>query len=79
MEKLFRKEKIPEEILEYFEEVIPPTKPCVVADIFLGSGQTALVSYKHNRKFIGIELSKTYLDEIAIPRIKRERKQRKLF
>jgi DNA modification methylase len=55
------------------------TQPCTVLDPFLGSGKTALVAYKHNRRFIGIELSKPYLDEIAIPRIERETKQRNLF
>jgi DNA modification methylase len=51
----------------------------IVLDPFLGSGTTFLVSYKHGRKFIGIELSQEYLDDIAIPRIEQERKQRKLF
>jgi DNA modification methylase len=50
-----------------------------VLDIFFGSGTVGVVSYKHNRKFIGIELSKKYLDDIAIPRIEKERKQLKLF
>ena len=50
-----------------------------VADIFFGSGTVFKVAYKHGRKTIGIELSKTYLDDIAIPMIKRKTKQRKLF
>ena len=63
-------------------------KPCILAgcpkggtvlDPFFGSGTTGIVAYKHDRKFIGIELSQTYLDDIAIPRINRETKQRKLF
>ena len=53
--------------------------PCVVLDPFFGSGTTGIVSYKHGRKFIGIELSGTYLDEIAIPRIEKETRQRRLF
>ena len=53
--------------------------PCTVLDPFLGSGKTFLVSYKHGRKCIGIELSKTYLDEIAIPKIEAETRQLKLF
>jgi DNA modification methylase len=62
------------------EDRIPfDTEPCTVLDPFLGSGKTALVAYKHRRRFVGIELSKTYLDEIAIPKIKKERKQRVLF
>ena len=63
-------------------------EPCILAgsaeggtvlDPFFGSGTTGLVAYRHGRKFVGIELSKTYLDDIAIPRIERERKQLKLF
>ena len=63
-------------------------EPCVLAgspkggtvlDPFFGSGTTGLVAYRHGRKFVGIELSQTYLDDIAIPRIERERKQLKLF
>ena len=54
-------------------------EPCTVLDPFFGSGTTGLVAYRHDRKFVGIELSQTYLDDIAIPRIKLERKQRKLF
>jgi hypothetical protein len=55
------------------------TKPCVVLDPFFGSGTTGIVAYKHNRKFIGIDLSETYLKDIAVPRIERETRQRKLF
>jgi DNA modification methylase len=51
----------------------------VVLDPFMGSGTTALVAYKHDRKFLGIELNKKYLDEITIPRIKCETRQLKLF
>jgi len=53
--------------------------PCVVLDPFFGAGTTGIVSYKHGRKFIGIELSETYLDEIAIPRIEKETRQMRLF
>ena len=55
------------------------TEPCTVLDPFFGSGTTGIVSYKHGRKFIGIELSETYLDEIAIPRIEKETQQMRLF
>lgn len=55
------------------------TKPCTVLDPFFGSGTTAIVAYKHDRKFIGIELSQAYLDEIAIPRIEKATKQLKLW
>jgi len=55
------------------------TTPCTVMDIFFGSGTTAIVAYKYGRKFIGIELSETYLKNIAVPRIEKATKQLKLF
>lgn len=55
------------------------TKPGVVLDPFMGAATTAIVAYKHGRKFLGIELSQKYLDEISIPRIEAERRQLKLF
>ena len=69
--------------------VFPPDliEPCILAgcpadgtvlDPFMGSGTTALVAYKHNRKFLGIELSETYLNEITVPRIERETRQLKI-
>ena len=79
MEKLLKRDQIPDNLLEYFEEVTPPTTPCVVCDIFMGSGTSAIVAHRHDRKFVGIELSQTYLDDIAIPRIDRETRQLKLF
>ena len=54
-------------------------KSCIVLDPFIGSGTTAIVAYKHNRKFIGIDLSESYLKDIAIPRIEKATKQLKLF
>ena len=70
--------------------VFPPDliEPCILAgcpqggtvlDPFFGSGTTGVVAYKLDRKFIGIELSQKYLDDIAIPRIKKASEQRKLF
>ena len=53
--------------------------PCIILDPFLGSGTTFIVSHKHGRKFIGVDLSKPYLDDIAIPRIEKETEQLKLF
>ncbi len=62
--------------------------PCILAgcpeggtvlDPFFGSGTTGLVAHKYGRKFIGIDLSEIYLSDIAIPRIKRETKQMRLF
>ncbi len=55
------------------------TIPCTVLDPFGGSMTTAIVAYKHGRKFIMIELSKTYIDDIGIPRIEKETKQLKLW
>ena len=79
MEKLLKREEIPDDILEYFEEVVPPFLLCVVLDCFIGSGTSAIVAYNHGRSFIGIELNETYLKDIAIPRIEKVTKQRKMF
>ena len=63
-------------------------EPCILAgcpeggtvlDPFMGAGTTSIVAYKNKRKFMGIELSQKYLDEITIPRIEAERRQLKLF
>jgi DNA modification methylase len=51
----------------------------VVLDPFFGSGTTGIVAHRHGRNFIGIELSEKYLNDIAVPKIKNETKQRKLF
>lgn len=56
-----------------------PVKTCVVCDIFGGAMTTAIVAHKYGRKFIMIELSKPYIDDIGIPRIEQETIQRKLF
>jgi DNA modification methylase len=50
----------------------------IVLDPFMGSGTTAIVAIKHNRKFIGIELNQNYID-IAMKRIKSCRQQQKLL
>ncbi|MBC8395047.1 MAG: hypothetical protein H8E17_21060 [Deltaproteobacteria bacterium] len=55
------------------------TQPCVVMDIFGGAMTTAIVAHKHGRKFVMTELSKTYIDEIGIPRIEQETRQLKLW
>lgn len=44
----------------------------IVGDMFAGSGTTGEVALKHFRRFVGIELSPTYANEIAIPRIEAE-------
>lgn len=54
----------------------------IVLDPFCGSGTTGVVSIRHRRKFIGIDLEKKYLDELAIPRLKDEivsKSQQRLF
>ena len=53
--------------------------PSTVMDIFGGAMTTAIVAYKHDRKFVMCELSKAYIDDIGIPRIERETSQLKLF
>lgn len=52
------------------------TKPCAVLDPFGGAMTSAIVAHRHGRKFIMIELSKEYIDEIGIPRIEKATKQR---
>lgn len=43
--------------------------PCVVLDPFVGSGTTCCVSVVEGRNSIGIDLSKEYLVNNAVPRI----------
>jgi len=63
-------------------------EPCILAgcpeggtvlDPFFGSGTTGLVAYEQGRKFIGVDISETYLRDIAIPRIEKETQQLRLF
>jgi len=54
-------------------------KDGIVLDPFFGAGTTGIVAYKHDRKFIGIDLSEIYLKDIAIPRLEKEMAQLKLF
>jgi site-specific DNA-methyltransferase (adenine-specific) len=51
----------------------------VVLDPFFGAGTVGVMAYKLDRKFLGIELSKEYCDEISIPRIEKETRQLKLW
>ena len=62
-------------------------EPCILAgtdkgdiilDPFFGAGTTGVAAYKHNRKFVGIELNSEYV-EIAAKRIETEASQLKLF
>lgn len=45
------------------------TVPCIVLDPFMGSGTTAVVAWTNGRHVIGIDLSKDYLRDNAVPRI----------
>jgi hypothetical protein len=44
------------------------TGSCIVLDPFCGSGTTGVVAKRHNRKFIGVDMSADYL-EMARKRI----------
>lgn len=52
--------------------------PCTVLDPFIGSGTTALVSYKLGRRCIGIELNPDYL-KMASERISKAEEQLRMF
>ena len=41
----------------------------VVLDPFCGSGTTGVAALLNGRKFIGIDAEKTYLENIALPRL----------
>lgn len=43
--------------------------PCIVLDPFCGSGTVGLVAQYLGRQFVGLDLSLTYLEEIAQPRL----------
>ncbi len=51
----------------------------IILDPFCGSATTGVAALKNNRKFVGIDSEKDYLDRIAIPRIKDVFKQSSLF
>ena len=55
------------------------TIPAIVLDPFFGSGTSGYVANKFGRKFIGSDLSEKYIEDIAIPRVEGEIKQRSLF
>jgi len=61
----------PEALLE--RVVLSSTNPGdIILDPFCGSGTTGAVAVRHGRRFIGIDMDKTFLDDIATPRIKDE-------
>lgn len=49
----------------------------VVLDPFCGSATTGVTSLRLERKFVGIDLEKEYLDKLAIPRLKDEIQHKK--
>jgi len=53
-------------------------EPGVVLDPFMGSGTTAIVAERLNRRWVGIELNPAYI-EIANARIEKEREQIDIF
>ena len=64
----------PLKLIEYLVRLTSmPNKNQVYLDPFLGSGTTAMVCKKLNKKWIGIEISKDYC-EIAKPRIEKVEK-----
>ncbi len=64
--------------LALYQAIIFRTPGEITLDPFLGSGTTAIVCERLNRRWIGIEISEEYC-EIAAKRIENERKQLKLF
>jgi len=51
----------------------------IILDPFCGSATTGVAALKNNRKFVGIDSEKDYLDKIAIPRIRDVLNQANLF
>ncbi|MDI6798253.1 MAG: site-specific DNA-methyltransferase, partial [Desulfatibacillaceae bacterium] len=51
----------------------------IVLDPFCGSATTGVVALRHNRKFVGIDSEKEYLNNMAIPRIKDVLDENSLF
>ena len=66
----------PEHLLERIIS-IGSKKEAVVLDPFMGSGTTGVVAKKLGRKFIGIEMDKTYFEDAKL-RIKNTKKATKL-
>jgi modification methylase len=56
------------------ERIISSTKSKIILDPFMGSGTTAIAALRHDRKYIGIDISPDYC-QIAEERIEEEEKQ----
>jgi adenine-specific DNA-methyltransferase len=65
----FKKSKKPEALIRRILE-LSTNKDDIVLDSFLGSGTTAAVAHKMNRKYIGIELGE-HAKSHVVPRLKR--------
>jgi site-specific DNA-methyltransferase (adenine-specific) len=47
----------------------------IILDPFSGSATTGVLALRYGRKYIGIDLSKEYIDEFAVPRLEAEVKK----
>jgi adenine-specific DNA-methyltransferase len=65
----FVRNKKPERLLERVLRLSTSPGDWVL-DPFLGSGTTAAVAHKMERRYVGVELGKTF-DELCVPRLKR--------
>jgi DNA modification methylase len=52
--------------------------PCTVLDIFAGAATTLVTAYHLHRDSVGIELNPKYINDTAIPRIRKETAQQRL-
>lgn len=46
-----------------------PTVPCLILDPFCGTGTVGEVAIQHRRRFVGLDLSRPYLAELATERL----------
>lgn len=64
--------------VKLIDQIISSTTSKIVLDPFMGSGTTAISALKHDRKFIGIDISPDYC-KMAEERIKNSQLQNKLL
>lgn len=68
----------PEELAE--DHILSWSQPGdLVLDPMAGSGTTLAMAKKLGRKYLGIEISQAYIDEIIIPRLESTREELRLF